>query len=225
MDAEQAMSLPSSPPSGGVSRISTFTPPKDRLPHIIVVIITTVVIVIVIIPLVNFCCPNQTNQKSLLDVCNPLRRNQNLQKNHPCIIIFFVSPCASLNSESRSLAMTVTCWLVLYVSFAVVIVSATEVRRRLEATLTSDHERRILSEIYEQYDAEFVDRFFVSRRRLELAVVMEQLNTTGYHHTWQILPEVDGLKNTEIVSFVTSTGNHNEYLLWERYACSLLDTS
>lgn len=114
------------------------------------------------------------------------------------------------------------CWLASVLWFVLAIVSATEVRRRLEATLTSDHERRMLSEIYEQHDAEFVDRYFVSRRRLELAVVMERLNTTGYHHSWQILPEVDGLKNTEIVSFVTSTGNHNEYLLWERYARSLL---
>lgn len=108
-------------------------------------------------------------------------------------------------------------WFVLFGSLAMIVVSTTEVRRKLEETLTSDHERRMLSQIYEQHDADYVDRYFASRRRLELAVVMERLNTTGYHHSWQILPEVDGLKNTEIISFVTSTGNHNEYLLWERY--------
>lgn len=108
--------------------------------------------------------------------------------------------------------------VVYIVFFVVTLVSSSEIRRRLEATLSNDQERRMLSDIYNAYDADYVDRYMISRRRLELAAVVERVNTTGKHRPWQILAEVDGLKNTEIASFVTSTASHGESLLWERYA-------
>jgi hypothetical protein len=73
----------------------------------------------------------------------------------------------------------------------------------------------MLSEIYSKHDPDYVDRYMTSRRRLELAVI-ERSNVSSRHRSWQVLTEVDGLKNTEIASFVTSTSAHDESILWER---------
>ncbi len=75
----------------------------------------------------------------------------------------------------------------------------------------------MLNEIYSTYDPTYADRYFISRRRLELATsVIERSNVSLHHRSWQVIEEVNGLKNTQIASFVTSTGSHEEYLLWER---------
>ena len=61
-----------------------------------------------------------------------------------------------------------------------------------------------------------VKKFYQSRRLLE-----EQLHANGerhHHHSWKAYEEVDGLKNTEVAIFITSTTNGNEHFLWERYA-------
>lgn len=112
-------------------------------------------------------------------------------------------------------------WIIALLFVGVVYTS--EVRRRLEETLSTNQERRMLSEIYSKYDPDYVDRYMISRRRLELAVI-ERSNVSSRHRSWQVLTEVDGLKNTEIASFVTSTSAHDESLLWERltsYDCAM----
>ncbi|RYH22510.1 hypothetical protein EON65_19085 [archaeon] len=52
--------------------------------------------------------------------------------------------------------------------------------------------------------------FMASRRRLEEFVRADE------HKGWRSLVEVDGLKNSEVVMFVTSTTNGNNHFLWDR---------
>ena len=54
-------------------------------------------------------------------------------------------------------------------------------------------------------------RVLESRRKLE-----EILHQSKHKKSWQVLEEVDGLKNTEVAFFVTSTANDHERFLWER---------
>eukprot|EP01031_Cornospumella_fuschlensis_P036503 gene36503-44284_t len=52
-----------------------------------------------------------------------------------------------------------------------------------------------------------------SRRRLQHAL---RGQTTDHGKDWMALAEVNGLKNTEVVVFVTSTTNGNDHFLWDR---------
>ena len=109
--------------------------------------------------------------------------------------------------------MIAICLGLLFIS----VVSCSDVspfRRKLQESLHTDHEKRMLSEIYDTYNSDYVDKFLSSRRRLER--VIESMNFTSHHKAWMAVAEVDGLKNTEIISFVTSTVSHGESLLWER---------
>lgn len=58
---------------------------------------------------------------------------------------------------------------------------------------------------------EYAKRFLESRRKLE-----EVVRDPDHKKAWQAFEQVDGLKNTEIAVFVTSTDNNNERMMWER---------
>jgi hypothetical protein len=61
------------------------------------------------------------------------------------------------------------------------------------------------------YSTEFVEKFYLSRQ------LMEVNNAEPHHHlNWKSLEEVNGLKNSEVAVFITSTNNRGERLLWER---------
>ncbi len=60
---------------------------------------------------------------------------------------------------------------------------------------------------------EYAKRFLESRRKLE-EVVRDR--DPDHKKAWQAFEQVDGLKNTEIAVFVTSTDNNNERMMWER---------
>lgn len=66
----------------------------------------------------------------------------------------------------------------------------------------------------QKYDTAYVERFLRSRRHLE--EVVERANSSQHYRSWQTLAEVNGLKNTEVVSIVLSSGNMHGSMLWER---------
>lgn len=80
------------------------------------------------------------------------------------------------------------------------------------AAITSDS-RYLRSKETTSYrnSTEYAKRFLESRRKLE-----ETVRDPDHKKAWQTLEQVDGLKNTEIAIFVTSTDNNNERMMWER---------
>lgn len=108
----------------------------------------------------------------------------------------------------------------LFICLAVLVWSGagfSHVRRLLEAELKTQNDRDTLNHIYETHNHTYVDRYFAGRRRLEQHMSLERRNVSHHSHkAWQAVAEVDGIKNSEIASFVTSTGSHGESLLWER---------
>lgn len=55
--------------------------------------------------------------------------------------------------------------------------------------------------------------FFASRQRM-----LRVLDEKDEHHpkSWSVLAEVNGLKNTEVAVFITSSTNGNDHFLWDR---------
>ena len=74
------------------------------------------------------------------------------------------------------------------------------------ATKATDNELFVNEKIEKEHA-----KFMESRRRLQHAV-----HAPDHTKDWLKLEVVDGLKNTEVAVFVTSTTNGNEHLLWER---------
>ena len=72
-----------------------------------------------------------------------------------------------------------------------------------------DADRRILAA---HNTTEYAKRFFESRRKLEEAV----REPADHKKAWHQYESIDGLKNTEIAIFVTSTDAQGERYLWER---------
>jgi hypothetical protein len=69
-------------------------------------------------------------------------------------------------------------------------------------------------------DSDFLHKFTLSRKlALEDSSKMSHHShhaDSAHHRPWEALREVDGLKNTEVIVFVTSTTAHHETYLWER---------
>lgn len=59
--------------------------------------------------------------------------------------------------------------------------------------------------------AKFITQFYERRRLME-----EHLKASHHHESWKLYAEVNGLKNTEVAVFITSSTVNNEELIWER---------
>ena len=74
-----------------------------------------------------------------------------------------------------------------------------------------------LKQLYARYNPQYVKGFLESRRLLEEAV--NATSSLRGHAGGQIITaveEVDGLKNSEVVTVVTSTDRQGGLYLWER---------
>jgi hypothetical protein len=72
------------------------------------------------------------------------------------------------------------------------------------------------------YSTEFIKKYNHHRKLLEEKLVGNEHEHHKHHKllenekTWESLAEVDGLKNEEVVVFITSSNAMHEKLLWER---------
>lgn len=90
--------------------------------------------------------------------------------------------------------------------------------------LLNEKEHRMLQTVYAEYDQDFVDRFLAGRSHFQ-RILSESNNASAvvrHVHSHVRSPaakntlDVEGLKNEEIMCFITSAGVRSEALLWQR---------
>lgn len=90
--------------------------------------------------------------------------------------------------------------------------------------LLNEKEHRMLQSVYAEHDKTFVDRFLEGRSHFQ-RILSESSNASAvirHPHFHSKAPagkngfDVEGLKNEEVLCFITSAGVRSEAFLWQR---------